>query len=106
MVQIAVDVGGTFTDVVCLVDGTQLHMTKVPTTPANIVKGIIEGAQKVLSICGRDASEVSRFIHSTTVATNAILEHKGATTALLSTAGFEDILEIGRQKRWEIYNLD
>jgi N-methylhydantoinase A len=105
MLQIAVDVGGTFTDVVCLVDGKRLGIAKVPTTPSDVVEGILEGARTVLGVVGGEARDVSRFVHSTTIATNAVLEHKGARTALLMTKGFEDVLEIGRQKRSELYNL-
>jgi N-methylhydantoinase A len=105
MLQIAVDVGGTFTDVVCLIDGRRLGIAKVPTTPSDVVEGILEGAREVLGVVGGQAADVGRFVHSTTIATNAVLEHKGARTALLMTKGFEDVLEIGRQKRSELYNL-
>ena len=106
MVQIGVDVGGTFTDVVCLDADGRVHIAKVPTTPRHIVDGILEGARKVLEVAGLRPADVTRFIHSTTIATNAILEHKGAVCALLTTEGFEDILEIGRQKRWTMYDLN
>ena len=106
MVQIAVDVGGTFTDVVCSVGEAGIHIAKVPTTPRHIVDGILDGARRVLEIAGRPATDVTRFIHSTTIATNAILEHKGASCALLTTEGFEDVLEIGRQKRAQMYDLN
>ncbi len=105
MVQIGIDVGGTFTDVVCLEGGTRLSIAKVPTTPRHLVDGILEGVAKILEVAGRKPQDVERFIHSTTIATNAILEHKGATMGLLMTEGFEDVLEIGRQKRSQMYDL-
>lgn len=104
MLEIAVDIGGTFTDVVCLHD-EQLFFTKVPTTPHDLVEGVRRGVQQVLALAGQPPPAVERFIHSTTVATNAILERKGAKMALLMTAGFEDVLEIGRQKRGDMYDL-
>ena len=105
MLEIAVDIGGTFTDVVCVHDQQRLWLAKVPTTPGDLVQGVRQGVAKVLALSGHPASTVERFIHSTTVATNAILEHKGAVTGVLMTAGFEDVLEIGRQKRSNMYDL-
>ena len=105
MLEIAVDIGGTFTDVVCLQDQQRLYGTKVPTTPQDLVQGVQQGVAKVLALAGQPATAVERFIHSTTVATNAILEQKGAVTGVLMTAGFEDVLEIGRQKRSNMYDL-
>jgi len=83
MVDIGIDVGGTFTDIVCLVDG-QLDTTKVPPTK-DAVSGIEQGIRRVLDMCppGIDASTPAVPIHGTTVATNAILENTGAVTALI-----------------------
>ncbi|MCZ7572195.1 MAG: hydantoinase/oxoprolinase family protein [Ardenticatenaceae bacterium] len=105
MLEIAVDIGGTFTDVVCLWDNETLLATKVPSTPRNLAAGIREGTAKVLRLAGAHPRDVARFIHGTTIATNAILEQRGAVTALLATAGFEDTLEIGRIKRSQMYDL-
>ena len=105
MVHVAIDVGGTFTDVVCLEGESKVSIAKVPTTPGNLVDGIMAGVAQILKTTGRKQEEVQRFIHSTTIATNAILEHKGARMGLLMTEGFEDILEIGRQKRSQMYDL-
>jgi N-methylhydantoinase A len=105
MIEIAIDIGGTFTDVVCLHDQQHLWLAKVPTTPPDLVQGVRQGVAKVLALAAQPASAVERFIHSTTVATNAILEQKGAVTGVLMTAGFEDALEIGRQKRSNMYDL-
>ncbi len=100
---LGVDVGGTFTDAV-LVDGGQIHTAKVPTTPEDQSVGVIAAVEEVLS-AGGDAGEVEAFSHGMTVGTNALLEERGARTALIATAGFADLLEIGRQNRPELYRL-
>jgi N-methylhydantoinase A len=105
MLEIAIDIGGTFTDIVCWQDQQRLCLAKVPTTPHDLVQGVQQGVARVLALAGQPATAVERFIHSTTIATNAILEQKGAITGVLMTAGFEDVLEIGRQKRSQMYNL-
>ena len=104
--QIGVDIGGTFTDIVALGDDGRLHLTKVPTTPKDLLRGVADAVRDVLALAGTQAGEVARFIHGTTVATNAILEQTGAVTGVLMTAGFEDVLELGRQKRSRMYDLD
>jgi N-methylhydantoinase A len=104
MIDVAVDIGGTFTDVVGW-DGRELHATKVPSTPHDLVEAVRTGVARILEISGYRASDVRRFVHGTTVATNAVLEEKGARIGLLMTKGFEDVLEIGRQKRSSMYDL-
>ncbi len=104
--QIGVDIGGTFTDIVALDREGQLVLTKVPSTPKDLLEGIAAAVRRVLALAGAPASAVERFIHGTTVATNAVLEQKGAVTAILTTEGFEDVLELGRQKRSRMYDLD
>src|SRR5499426_2317849 len=106
IVQIGVDIGGTFTDIVALDGEGRLALTKVPSTPADLLDGIGSAVRRVLDLAGAPASAVERFIHGTTVATNAVLEQKGAVTAILTTEGFEDVLELGRQKRSRMYDLD
>lgn len=104
--RLAVDTGGTFTDL-CVVDQERgsLAVTKVPSTPANPALAVIEGIEKMVRE-GKIAAEGIQFLlHGTTVATNALLEHKGAETALITTRGFEDILQIGRQNRPELYDF-
>ena len=96
-VLVGIDVGGTFTDFVVLADG-QLGVHKVPTTPVDQSRAIAEG----LAALGIEAAEV---VHGMTVATNALLERRGARTALLTTAGFADVLIIGRQNRPFLYRL-
>src|SRR5438132_13809052 len=98
-VQIGVDIGGTFTDIVALDREGRLTLTKVPSTPKDLLEGIGVAVQRVLGLAGAAPASVERFVHGTTVATNAILEQKGAVTAVLATDGFEDVLELGRQKR-------
>jgi N-methylhydantoinase A len=105
-VHIGVDIGGTFTDIVALDSEGRLTLTKVPSTPRNLLDGIGHAVERVLALAGAAPRGVERFVHGTTVATNAILEHTGALTALLMTEGFEDVLELGRQKRARMYDLD
>ena len=104
--QIGVDIGGTFTDIVALDGEGRLTLTKVPTTPKDLLDGIRTAVNRVLTLADASAGDVQRFIHGTTVATNAVLEQKGAVTAVLTTEGFEDVLELGRQKRSRMYDLD
>jgi N-methylhydantoinase A/oxoprolinase/acetone carboxylase beta subunit len=104
--QVGVDIGGTFTDIVALDDDGRLALTKVPSTPKDLLEGIASAVQRVLALAGARPEAVERFVHGTTVATNAVLEQKGAVTAILATDGFEDVLELGRQKRARMYDLD
>ncbi|MDX1393110.1 MAG: hydantoinase/oxoprolinase family protein [Gemmatimonadota bacterium] len=98
---VGVDTGGTFTDLV-VVDEAGIRIHKVPSTPDDPSRAVIDGLVEVL---GEDGLARARVIHGSTVATNALLERKGARVALLTTAGFEDVIEIGRQARAEIYDL-
>ncbi len=104
--RLAVDTGGTFTDL-CVVDLKQggLAVTKVPSTPSNPAVAVIQGIEKLVEEGKVTAEAVQFLLHGTTVATNALLEHKGARTALLTTEGFEDILQIGRQNRPDLYDF-
>jgi N-methylhydantoinase A len=104
--QIGVDIGGTFTDIVALDGDGRLSLAKVPSTPKDLLDGIGAAVRRVLAVAGGAPADVARFVHGTTVATNAVLEQKGAVTALLTTEGFEDVLELGRQKRSRMYDLD
>ena len=103
--QIGVDIGGTFTDIVALDRAGRLALTKVPSTPKDLLDGIGAAVTRVLALAGGKPGDVERFIHGTTIATNAILEQKGAVTAVLTTDGFEDVLELGRMKRSRMYDL-
>src|SRR5215218_6852706 len=101
-----IDIGGTFTDVVAYEAGARsLHVAKVPSTPGHLGDGFLAGIRRVLAECGAAPEDVERVVHGTTIGTNAVLEHRGATLGILTTAGFEDVLTIGRHKRSELYNL-
>jgi N-methylhydantoinase A len=102
--RIAVDIGGTFTDVV-LDAGGRLHTAKVLTTPDAPEDAVIAGTREVLAAAGVAPGDVALVIHGTTLATNAILERKGAPTGLLTTAGFRDVLEIGYESRYDQYDV-
>src|SRR5262249_1944564 len=104
--QIGVDIGGTFTDIVALAADGALALSKVPTTPKDLLGGVADAVRSVLALARTEPGAVRRFVHGTTVATNAVLEQKGAVTGLLMTEGFEDVLELGRQKRSRMYDLD
>jgi len=78
----------------------------VPSTPKDLLVGIRHAVARILQLTGARPDEVTRFIHGTTVATNAVVERKGAVTAVLTTEGFEDVLELGRQRRSRMYDLD
>src|SRR4051812_15961530 len=101
---LGVDVGGTFTDAV-LLDGPVVHTAKVPTTPREESAGVMRAVEAVLARAGAAAEEVEVFAHGMTVGTNALLEERGARTALVATRGFGDVLEIGRQDRPHLYRL-
>ena len=102
--KIGVDTGGTFTDIV-LSEGTSLYIHKVMSTPDNPAHAVINGVNEICSMNGdKDICEI-QIIHGSTVAINALLERKGARIALVTTKGFEDVLEIGRQSRSNLYDL-
>ncbi|MGB7686641.1 MAG: hydantoinase/oxoprolinase family protein, partial [Solirubrobacterales bacterium] len=101
---LGVDVGGTFTDAVLLEAGT-VHTAKVPTTPREESSGVMRAVAEVLARAGAEPAEVEVFAHGMTVGTNALLEERGARTALVATRGFADLLEIGRQERPDLYRL-
>lgn len=106
MVEIGVDIGGTFTDIVAIVDRQHLAYTKVPSTPKDLLIGVRDAVSRILALTGAAPADVARFIHGTTLATNAVVERKGAVMAVLTTEGFEDALELGRQRRAQMYDLD
>ena len=106
MIRIAFDIGGTFTDFV-LHDAANdvTHTLKIPSTPDDPGQAVISGFNELLQLTGTKAEALSGVLHATTIATNAILERKGAATGLITTEGFRDVLIIGRQKRYETYDL-
>lgn len=101
---LGVDVGGTFTDAV-LLDGERVHTAKLPTTPEDQSRAVLDTISEVLRRADASAADIESFAHGTTVGTNALLEERGARTALIATRGFADLLEIGRQDRPELYRL-
>jgi N-methylhydantoinase A len=105
--RLAIDVGGTFTDVVLIDDRDgSLRFGKVLSTPHDPSIGSLDGARQVLDDHGVAPHRVKEVVHATTVATNAVLERKGARTGLVTTRGFRDTLEIRRESRYDIYDLD
>jgi N-methylhydantoinase A len=103
-VRLAVDIGGTFTDVVLEQDGATTS-TKLLTTHDAPERAVIDGVRTMLADAGIDASRLGLVIHGTTLATNALIERKGARTALITTQGFRDSLEIAYEHRFEQYDL-
>ena len=105
-IRIGVDVGGTNTDICAIDEATgELMVYKLPSSLKDQSQAVVGGVKKIVEKYDLDYNEVDRFIHGTTVATNAILETRGARTALITTKGFRDLLEIGRQKRPDLYDL-
>ena len=104
--HIGVDVGGTFTDLVVTIDGENrpiLH--KLPSTPERPDRAIIDGIREALAARGLAAAEVSHLAHGTTVGTNALIQRRGGKVALVTSEGFRDLLEIGRQTRPRVYDI-
>jgi N-methylhydantoinase A len=104
--KLGIDIGGTFTDLVLLDEqsGT-LCFGKTLTTYPDPTLGILNGVHELMQQHGQSLSKVRTLVHGTTLVTNAVIERKGAKTALLTTKGFEDLLEIGREMRYDIYNI-
>ncbi len=104
-VEIGVDIGGTFTDVVCRRPGDPPRILKIPTTSGDPSVGVLKSLDIMMSTWGIHPGEIARFVHGTTIATNAVLERKGARIGLITTQGFRDVLEIGRMIREEMYRV-
>ena len=103
--RIGVDIGGTFTDVALEV-GHRRFTVKTLTTSRAPEEGVLAALRSVLSEAGVDPGEVGVVIHGTTLATNALIERKGAKTALLTTEGFRDVVEIRHENRFEQYDVN
>ncbi len=105
--RLAIDIGGTFTDTV-LVDrrGQTLATAKTPTTSENPTLGALDGARRVLDDAGAVWTDIDGFIHGTTLATNALIERRGARVATVTTEGFRDILEIAYERRYRQYDIN
>ena len=102
--RLAADIGGTFTDLVLESNGHRITR-KVLTTPAAPEEGVLEGARLILADAGLSFGDIDIFVHGTTLATNAVIERRGACTALIATEGFRDVLEIGTESRYDQYDL-
>ena len=98
--RLAVDIGGTFTDL-ALEHGGRRTTAKVLTTPSAPEQGVMEGVRAILAQAGIGPGDVSILIHGTTLATNAVIERKGARTALVTTQGFRDVLAMGNESRYD-----
>ena len=103
--KISIDIGGTFTDVVAQTE-VGLTSIKVLTTPDSPDRGALDGVGRLLSDLGKSYSDISAVIHGTTLATNALIERRGAKTAFITTAGFRDVLDMRYEKRFEQYDLN
>lgn len=103
--RLAIDIGGTFTDL-AVEAGDQRWTAKVLTTPAAPEQGVLEGVRVVLAQAGLAPGDIALVIHGTTLATNAVIERKGAKTALLTTEGFRDVLALGNESRYDQYDLN
>jgi N-methylhydantoinase A len=104
--RLGVDTGGTFTDATLVGEESgELHIAKVPSTPADPAVGFIDAVRRILRENGVSPQQVTYVVHGTTVATNAVIEGNIASTALITTEGFRDMLEIGRQTRPSLYDL-
>ena len=102
--RMAVDIGGTFTDVALDIEG-RLVTTKVLTTPAQPIQGVLHGIRAVLDMADLAPDGIGTLIHGTTLASNALIERKGAKTAFVTTEGFRDVLEIAYERRYDQYDL-
>jgi N-methylhydantoinase A len=105
-VAIGVDIGGTFTDVVAFGGSRNLATAKVLTDYGDLARGVMGGVTQILREAQIDAALVTRVVHGTTLVTNSLIERRGAKTALIVTRGFADVLEMGRESRYDIYDID
>ncbi|GHD05182.1 hydantoinase/oxoprolinase family protein [Tianweitania populi] len=105
LIRVGVDIGGTFTDVALEV-GSVLHSTKVLTDYAFPEAAIVKGIREVVEKAGIEVSQIDTVIHGTTLATNALIERRGAKTAFVTTKGFRDVIEMRTESRFEQYDLD
>ncbi len=104
-VDIGVDIGGTFTDIVCRRTGDATRILKIPTTRGDPSQAVLNAVAHLSRDLGVAAVDITRFLHGTTIATNAVLERKGARIGLITSAGFRDILEIGYQLRQDLHRV-
>src|SRR3954463_13576147 len=103
--RVGVDIGGTFTDIVLLGSDGTVHTKKISSSVENYARAIVEGLNEVFEESGFSAGALEEIRHGTTVASNAILEHKGARVGLVTTKGFRDVLEIRTLRMPKLYDL-
>jgi N-methylhydantoinase A len=104
-IRVGADIGGTFTDVTLLDAQDRMHLSKVLTTDDDPALAVLEGLQQVANAAGVDIRQVDSIIHGTTLVINALIERRGAKTALLCTEGFRHVLDIANENRFDIYDL-
>ena len=104
-VDIGVDIGGTFTDIVCRRAGEPMRTLKIPTTRGDPSQAVLNAITHLSNDLNVAPTDIARFLHGTTIATNAVLERKGAKIGLITSAGFKDILEIGYQLRQDLHRI-
>src|SRR6202453_5183316 len=103
--RLAVDIGGTFTDLALEV-GPQRYSIKALTTPRAPEQGVLTAVDQLLKQAGLSPGDIALVIHGTTLATNSIIERKGARTALITTEGFRDVIAMGNESRYDQYDLN
>ena len=104
--SLGIDIGGTFTDLVVHDHGSGRRWgSKVLTTHADPQQGVVAGVRAILAESGLDPRGIGRVVHATTLFTNALIERKGAPTGLIVTDGFRDMLEIGRERKYDLYDI-
>ena len=103
--RVGVDIGGTFTDIVLLGSDGAIHTKKVSSSVENYAQAIVEGLAEVCRESGMTGADIEEIRHGTTVASNAILEHKGARVGLITTKGFRDVLEIRTLRMPKLYDM-
>jgi N-methylhydantoinase A/oxoprolinase/acetone carboxylase beta subunit len=103
--RMGADVGGTFTDVILMEDEGRIWTHKAPSTPPHFEQAVLQALGHLLAVAGVPGASVRDVAHGTTVATNAVLEHRGAKTALITTRGFRDVLELRRIRAPQMYDL-
>src|SRR6266567_2732215 len=103
--RVGVDIGGTFTDIVLLGSDGTVHTKKISSSVENYAQAIVDGLREVFGETGLGGAVIEEIRHGTTVASNAILEHKGARVGLITTKGFRDVLEIRTLRMPKLYDL-
>src|SRR5262245_10695343 len=104
--RLGIDIGGTFTDLALLDARGRVRFGKVLTTPDDPLRALLDGMRAVLGDAGAPPRALAHVLHGTTLITNAVIERRGARTALVTTDGFEDVLEIGREQKYDLYDLE